>query len=96
MEKLFAVAQTMVLCGTGLGLVFIVLLSMPNSQLRAFLLPIVGWAVAIFCGVYCISPCDIFPEILLGPFGLIDDVGAIVTGISAAKLALSRPKDQTH
>jgi uncharacterized membrane protein YkvA (DUF1232 family) len=66
-----------------------VLLSLPQSKLREFLMPVVGWCVAIFCGIYCISPIDIVPEALLGPFGLIDDLGALVAGIAAARAAMN-------
>lgn len=27
---------------------------------------------------YLLSPVDLLPEILIGPFGLIDDVGALI------------------
>lgn len=89
MESVFGVIQTMLICGTLLGVAFFVLLSMPQSQLRAFLLPIVGWGVAIFCGIYCISPVDIVPEALLGPFGLVDDLGAVAAGLTAAGVAMT-------
>ena len=52
-------------------------------------MPIVGWAMAIFCGVYVVSPVDVIPEALLGPFGLIEDIGAVVAGISAARMAMN-------
>ena len=89
MQNMFATIQLLVLCATVLGIAFAVLLSLPNSQLRTFFLPIVGWGVAIFCGIYCISPVDIIPEALLGPFGLVDDLGAVVAGISAARTAMT-------
>ena len=89
MQSIMGTIQTMMVCGTMLGLAFFVLLSMPQSQLRAFLLPIVGWGVAIFCGIYCISPVDIMPEALLGPFGLVDDLGAAAAGLAAAGIAMT-------
>ena len=69
------------------------LISLPKSKMREFLMPIIGWCVAIFCGIYCISPVDILPEVLLGPFGLVDDIGAVVAGISAAHAAMNPKKD---
>lgn len=93
MQGIYATIQTLFMCGTILAVVFVVLLSLPQSQLRAFLLPIVGWCIAIFCGIYCISPVDILPEVLLGPFGLIDDIGAIVAGIAAARTAMAASKE---
>ena len=80
--------KLLMLCGTGVVIAFVVLLAMPKSELRAVLMPIVGWAMAIFCGFYAISPIDILPEAVLGPFGLIDDIGAVIVGISSAKAAM--------
>lgn len=85
--------KMLMLCGTLIVIAFVVLLAMPKSELRSVLMPIVGWAMAIFCGFYAISPIDIMPEAVLGPFGLIDDIGAVVVGISAAKAAM-RAKDE--
>ena len=88
MQSIAGVIQTMLVCGTLLGVAFFVLLSMPQSQLRAFLLPIVGWCIAIFAGIYCLSPVDLVPEMVFGPVGLVDDIGAAVAGFTAARMAL--------
>ncbi len=85
---MFEIIKLMMLCGTGIVIAFVVLLAMPKSELRSVLMPIVGWAMAIFCGFYAISPIDILPEAVLGPFGLIDDIGAVIVGISSAKAAM--------
>ena len=92
MQSIYGIIQSMFLCGTILAVTFAVLLSLPESKLRDFMLPIVGWCVAIFCGIYCISPIDIVPEALLGPLGLVDDLGALVTGIAAARTAMNHSK----
>ena len=85
--------RTLVICGTLLCMTFVGLLAMPKSELRSVLMPIVGWAMAIFCGFYVVSPVDLVPEALLGPVGVIDDIGAIFVGISAAKMAM-KSKDE--
>ena len=85
---MFEMIKLMMLCGTVVVIEFVVLLAMPKSELRSVLMPIVGWAMAIFCGFYAISPIDIMPEAVLGPFGLIDDIGAVIVGISSAKAAM--------
>jgi uncharacterized membrane protein YkvA (DUF1232 family) len=54
----------------------------------------VGWCVAILCAIYCISPVDIVPEALLGPFGLVDDLGAVVAGITAVRSAMKASKEE--
>ena len=94
MQSLFGTIQTMFMCATALAIAFVVLLSLPQSKLRAFLLPIIGWCIAILCAVYCISPIDVVPEALLGPFGLVDDVGAVVAGVAAVRSALSASKEK--
>ncbi len=85
---MFEMIKLLMLCGTGIVIAFVVLLAMPKSELRSVLMPIVGWAMAIFCGFYAISPIDILPEAVLGPFGLMDDIGAVIVGISSAKAAM--------
>ncbi len=87
MQNITGTIQLLVVCGALLFLAFLILLALPNSKLRAVLMPIVGWAVAIFCGIYAISPIDVVPEAILGPFGLVDDIGAVVVGLSAATAA---------
>ena len=32
----------------------------------------------LLAGLYLLSPIDLVPEILLGPFGLVDDLGALI------------------
>ena len=90
---MFEMMKLMMLCGTVVVIAFVVLLAMPKSELRSVLMPFVGWAMAIFCGFYAISPIDVMPEAVLGPFGLIDDIGAVVVGINAAKMAM-KAKDE--
>ena len=77
---MFEMIKLMMLCGTGVVIAFVVLLAMPKSELRSVLMPIVGWAMAIFCGFYAISPIDILPEAVLGPFGLIEISGRSLSG----------------
>ena len=83
----------LMLCGTSIVIAFGVLLAMPKSELRSFLMPIVGWTFAIFAGGYCLSPVDVVPELVAGPFGLIDDVGMAIAGFAAAKAAM-KAKDE--
>jgi uncharacterized membrane protein YkvA (DUF1232 family) len=85
--------RTLMMCGTLVTLALLVLLAMPQSRLRQFLLPIMGWGFAAFCGVYVISPVDLIPEALVGPLGIFDDVGAIVAGFMAASAAMKAGKE---
>lgn len=93
MSSVLTTIQLLIVVGGILVLAFLALLAIPNSELRKALMPIVGWAMAIFCAVYCISPVDVMPEALLGPFGLVDDLGALIVGFSAAKAARKAGKE---
>lgn len=93
MESMFQMIQTLIACGAVLFLAFLILLAMPQSKLRSVLMPIVGWLVAIFCGFYAISPVDIFPEILFGPFGYVEDIAAVGVGFAAASAAIKAKED---
>jgi hypothetical protein len=86
------IANTAILVGGGLVGLFGILLALPQSRLRTFLMPIIGWCFALFCGAYILSPVDLLPEALMGPFGLIDDAGALFAGIFAASSAIKAGK----
>jgi uncharacterized membrane protein YkvA (DUF1232 family) len=73
--------------GTVLALAMMWLVNMPQSPLRDVLVQVIGWLFACFCAFYVISPIDILPEAFLGPFGLVDDVGAAVAGVMSAMAA---------
>ena len=77
-DAMSQVIHTAVLVGGGLLGLFMILLAMPQSKFRDFLMPIVGWCFALFCGAYILSPVDLVPEMAVGPFGLIDDARASV------------------
>ena len=92
MDGLIELVKMLVLVGGILCITTLILVSLPQSRLRDFLMPIVGWCFALFCGVYVLAPVDIMPEAMLGPFGLIDDFGAAVAGIAAAGAAMRAGK----
>jgi uncharacterized membrane protein YkvA (DUF1232 family) len=93
MLEIFSVMKIVILCGFALVGTFLVLLSWPESQLRSVLMPVIGWAVAIFCGLYCISPVDGIPECIFGPLGLFDDAAALAAGIAAGMAAYRAGKE---
>lgn len=86
------IVHTAVLVGGGLVGLFMILLSMPQSKFKEFLTPIIGWCFALFCGAYVLSPVDLIPEAVVGPFGLLDDAGVLVAGICAARSAMKASK----
>jgi uncharacterized membrane protein YkvA (DUF1232 family) len=73
--------------GTLVILALLIMLSLPQSQLPRVFGQAANWMLAGFCALYALSPIDILPEALLGPFGLFDDAVAIVAGVSAGVAA---------
>lgn len=82
-----------ILCCTVLGCTFLVLLALPKSQLRCFLLEVMGYAVAWISAAYVVSPLDVIPD-FIPVLGWLDDVGAIVTGIGGFVAARSAAADR--
>jgi uncharacterized membrane protein YkvA (DUF1232 family) len=85
------ILNTLIQWGGILALATLVLIAMPQSKLREFLMPIVAGLFAVGCGVYVISPLDIVPDVI-PVIGWIDDAGAAVLGIGAAMAALTAKK----
>ena len=96
MASFFQVIEFMIVCGSILALAMMILVNMPQSPLRSLLIQVFGWLFALFCGAYAISPIDVMPEILLGPFGLMDDLGAVVVGFMSARAAWNAGKDRVR
>ena len=76
--------QMIVIAGSLIIICFMVLLALPASRLRDLLMPYVAWSFVVLCGLYAISPVDALPEVVLGPFGLFDDLAAAAAGIGTA------------
>ncbi|QJW95408.1 DUF1232 domain-containing protein [Frigoriglobus tundricola] len=74
----------------------LVLMHLPNSPLRTIALRAsAGLFAVVFAPAYVVSPVDILPEAVLGPIGLIDDIGVIIAGVAAGRYALKGP-DKEH
>lgn len=78
--------QTIVICFTVLGALFLILLALPKSHLRSVFLEICGWLGAGTSAVAVVSPVDMIPEVLF-PVGMLDDVAYLVVGILCALFA---------
>jgi uncharacterized membrane protein YkvA (DUF1232 family) len=80
-------------CGTLLFVSLIVLAHLPKSPLRSSLVQICGWATALLCGAWVVSPIDPIPDVLF-PVGFIDDIMAAIVGFKAAKAAWKAGKEK--
>lgn len=78
--KLGAVSATVLI------LAAMVLLSLPKSRLRAVVLKLAGYGIALFSAIYVVSPIDGIPDVI-PVVGWIDDAGAIVGGIGGLLVA---------
>jgi uncharacterized membrane protein YkvA (DUF1232 family) len=93
MSEIFSTIRLMAVLGVLLLVTLFVLLAMPNSKLRELALPFVSWAIAALSVAYVVSPIDILPEAFLGPFGLIDDIGAVAVAIGSVMTAMKAGKE---
>lgn len=87
MDSFFGFMKFLVGCGTLLAIGFVVVAHLPNSPLRTLLVQLGGWATAAICGAYVVSPIDVVPEAIFGPFGILEDIVAAIVGFMAARAA---------
>jgi uncharacterized membrane protein YkvA (DUF1232 family) len=83
MDNLLEIIKIAAIVAGIIILLLVILLSLPNSPLRKWLLKIAGsllYAVTLICIVYIISPIDALPDVL-PLIGQVDDVGALITGV---------------
>lgn len=90
MSTLMNLLNNAMLCMTVLVIAFMIVLAMPQSQMREV---VKNGLLAVACVIYVLSPIDFIPEIALGPLGVVDDIGAVVVGVIAAKKALKESRE---
>ncbi|MGE3424786.1 MAG: hypothetical protein AB7N24_22275 [Dehalococcoidia bacterium] len=81
MSEFFGFLQTALACGTLFGLVFLVLLALPQSRLRCVGLEVAKWALCAGMVLLIVSPIDFLPGIPLDDIAYV--IGAFVAGRSA-------------
>ena len=88
--------RLIVVSGFLITMTFLILLALPQCRMREILMPFVAWGFVALCGAYALSPVDVLPEIVLGPFGLVDDLGAVVAGVGTAISTIQAQKRKSH
>ncbi len=86
MGDLFATIQIMFVCFTILSLAFVVLLAMPKSKLRSYLIEVMKYIGAAILVLLVVSPIDIIPDVL-PVLGWGDDLGYIAAAIASIRSA---------
>lgn len=72
-------------------LIFLVLVAVAIFVIYRYRLPLRGIAAMAGALVYLVSPVDALPEVVLGPLGLVDDVGVVgAVGIFVYRLIQAR------
>lgn len=79
MSTLVGLIEFLAGCLTLLGIAFMVTLVMPDSPMKEFATKVVGWTVALVCGLYVVCP-DPLPIV-------VDDIGALLLCIGGAVAA---------
>ena len=92
---MFHFLELLVIVGGVIVVTFLILASLPQCKLRDMLMPFISWGFVVLCGLYAISPVDAMPEIVLGPFGLLDDLAAVAAGVGTA-VATIRAQRKKH
>ncbi len=87
METFFEIIKILLIGFFGLAALFLILMSLPKSKLRNFVLEIGGWTTAAGAAAYVISPVDLIPGWIIPVLGQLDDIGVAIVGIFAIILA---------
>jgi uncharacterized membrane protein YkvA (DUF1232 family) len=83
MESFWDFSKWILVCFTGTVIIFLILLSIPNSKLKGIALKVFSKILYVFTTLtlfYVISPVDLIPEVI-PLLGQVDDALALVLGV---------------
>ena len=70
-------SELLTLVLTLLGVLALLVVAVIGFAMWRYRIPPSGLIAMICALVYLVSPIDVLPEAMLGPFGLLDDAGAV-------------------
>jgi uncharacterized membrane protein YkvA (DUF1232 family) len=89
----FGMISVLMICITCAFIALLVLSCLPHSPVRDLLLQAAAWLFAGTCGAYVLLPCDLLPELFLGPLGLPDDLVALFMGVASIIAAIQSARE---
>ena len=76
---------------------FMILMHLPNSPLKTIALrAAAGFFAVVAAPLYEISPIDLMPVAIFGPFGVLDNLAVFIAAIAAARYALIGPAQKNE
>ena len=95
MGRLIGLLEVLAVCGAIFAALFLVLLAMPKSELRSFLLEIMGWTGAGLAAAATVSPIDVIPD-FIPVLGQMDDLLYVIAGVVCAAVAYSQRRGRRN
>ena len=86
MSALFSTISVFFVCFTILGITLMVLLAMPKSKLRSYLLEVGKYGLTILLALLVVSPIDIVPDVIPA-LGWGDDLAYLIGAVASFKSA---------
>lgn len=95
MEQFWEFLKVAVVVAGVVIVVLFVLLSLPKSKLRSYLLEVMGWGSTAVAATSIVSPVDLIPD-FIPVLGQVDDISAAVVGLASLIMAIYQRRQRTR